>query len=57
MKDKVSQNGAQSPGIIGQAFRRPIEAGGELVIDISCPVTVSNKHWGCLRVGYLPSNN
>lgn len=57
MKDNVSQNGAQSPGIIGQAFRRPIEAGGELVIDISCPVTVSNKHWGCLRIGYLPSNN
>ncbi|MHB8835240.1 MAG: methyl-accepting chemotaxis protein [Candidatus Methylomirabilia bacterium] len=56
MKDKVSQSGAQSPGIIGQAFRRPIEAGGELVIDISCPVTVMNKHWGCLRIGYVPSN-
>jgi methyl-accepting chemotaxis protein len=57
MKDKVSQNGAQSPGIIGQAFRRPIEAGGELVIDISCPVTVMKKHWGCLRIGYVPSTN
>jgi hypothetical protein len=56
MKDKVSQSGAQSPVIIGQAFRRPIEAGGELVIDISYPITVMNKHWGCLRIGYLPSN-
>jgi len=57
MKDNVSQSGAQSQDIIGQAFRRPIAAGGELVIDISCPVRVMNKHWGCLRIGYLPSNN
>jgi methyl-accepting chemotaxis protein len=57
MKDTVSQRGAQSPRIIGQAFRRPIEAGGELVVDISCPVTVMNKHWGCLRIGYLPSKS
>jgi methyl-accepting chemotaxis protein len=57
MKDKVSQNGAQAPGIIGQAFRRPIEAGGELVIDVSCPVTVTNRHWGCLRIGYVPSHD
>ncbi len=56
MKDTVSQRGAQSAGIIGQAFRRPIEAGGELVVDISCPITVMKKHWGCLRIGYLPSN-
>ena len=56
MKDTVSQRGAQSAGIIGQAFRRPIEAGGELVVDISHPVTVMKKHWGCLRIGYLPSN-
>ncbi|MFI5295452.1 MAG: methyl-accepting chemotaxis protein [Thermodesulfovibrionales bacterium] len=56
MKDTVSQRGAQSAGIIGQAFRRPVEAGGELVVDISCPITVMKKHWGCLRIGYLPSN-
>lgn len=56
MKDTVSQRGAQSSGIIGQAFRRPIEAGGELVVDISCPITVMKKHWGCLRIGYLPSH-
>ena len=56
MKDTVSQRGAQAAGIIGQAFRRPIEAGGELVVDISYPVTVMKKHWGCLRIGYLPSN-
>jgi methyl-accepting chemotaxis protein len=57
MKDTVSQRGAQSRGIIGQAFRRPIEAGGELVVDISCPIAVMNRHWGCLRIGYLPSNS
>jgi methyl-accepting chemotaxis protein len=56
MKDTVAQRGAQSAGIIGQAFRRPIEAGGELVVDISYPITVMKKHWGCLRIGYLPSN-
>lgn len=56
MKDTVSQRGAQSAGIVGQAFRRPIEAGGELVVDISHPITVMKKHWGCLRIGYLPSN-
>jgi methyl-accepting chemotaxis protein len=56
MKDTVSKRGAQSAGIIGQAFRRPIEAGGELVVDISYPITVMKKHWGCLRIGYLPSN-
>jgi len=56
MKDTVSQRGAQSAGIIGQAFRRPIEAGGELVVDISYPITIMKKHWGCLRIGYLPSN-
>ncbi|MFZ2196605.1 MAG: methyl-accepting chemotaxis protein [Thermodesulfovibrionales bacterium] len=56
MKDTVSQRGARSAGIIGQAFRRPIEAGGQLVVDISCPITVMERHWGCLRIGYLPSN-
>lgn len=56
MKDTVSQRGAQSAGIIGQAFRRPIEAGGELVVDVSHPIVVMKKHWGCLRIGYLPSN-
>ena len=56
MKDTVSQRGAHSTGIIGQAFRRPIEAGGELVVDISYPIMVMKKHWGCLRIGYIPSN-
>jgi methyl-accepting chemotaxis protein len=56
MKDAVSQLGAQTTKLIGQAFRRPIEAGGQLVVDISCPITVRKKHWGCLRIGYLPSN-
>ena len=55
MKDPVSQQGARSPKIIGQAFRRPIEAGGQLVVDVACPVTIGERHWGCLRIGYLPS--
>jgi methyl-accepting chemotaxis protein len=55
MKDAVSQRGAQSTKLIGQAFRRPIEAGGQLVVDISCPLTVKKQHWGCLRIGYQPS--
>jgi methyl-accepting chemotaxis protein len=55
MKDPVSQQGARSLKIIGQAFRRPIEAGGQLVVDVACPVTVRQRHWGCLRIGYLPA--
>lgn len=55
MKDVVSQQGARSSKIIGQAFRRPIEAGGQLVVDVACPITVGERHWGCLRIGYLPS--
>ncbi|HET6364252.1 MAG TPA: methyl-accepting chemotaxis protein [Nitrospirota bacterium] len=56
MKDAVSQRGAQTTRLVGQAFRRPIEAGGQLVVDIACPITIRNKHWGCLRIGYLPAN-
>ena len=55
MKDRVSLRGAQSSLLIGQAFRRPIEAGGQLVVDIACPIVIHEQHWGCLRVGYLPS--
>ncbi|MEK6742019.1 MAG: methyl-accepting chemotaxis protein [Nitrospirota bacterium] len=55
MKDAVSQQGARSPKIIGQAFRRPIAAGGQLVVDVACPITIRERHWGCLRIGYLPS--
>jgi methyl-accepting chemotaxis protein len=55
MKDAVSQQGARSPKLIGQAFRRPIEAGGQLVVDVACPITIRERHWGCLRIGYLPS--
>ena len=55
MKDAVSQQGARSPKLIGQAFRRPIAAGGQLVVDVSCPITFKERHWGCLRIGYLPS--
>ncbi len=55
MKDPVSQKGARSLTIVGQAFRRPIEAGGQLVVDVACPIMVQGRHWGCLRFGYLPS--
>ncbi len=54
MEDDISQMGAKSLNIIGQAFRRPIEAGGELVVDVSCPITPNGRHWGCLRIGYVP---
>jgi methyl-accepting chemotaxis protein len=54
MSDQVSINGAKSTEIVGQAFRRPIEAGGELVNDIAHPISVGGRHWGCLRIGYLP---
>ena len=55
MKDPVSRKGASSPTLMGQAFRRPVEAGGQLVVDVSCPVSVGGRHWGCLRTGYLPA--
>jgi methyl-accepting chemotaxis protein len=55
MKDPVSLQGARSTRLIGQAFRRPIDAGGQLVVDVSCPITINEQHWGCLRYGYLPS--
>ncbi len=54
MKDPVSQRGARSDRIIGQAFRRPIAAGGELVVDVATPIVIGGRHWGCLRIGYLP---
>ncbi len=54
MEDEVSLKGARSTAIIGQAFRRPIQAGGELVNDIAHPLAIGGRHWGCLRVGYLP---
>lgn len=54
MTDSVSLNGAKSKEVIGQAFRRPVEAGGELVIDIAAPVSIRGRHWGCIRIGYLP---
>jgi methyl-accepting chemotaxis protein len=55
MKDPVSQKGARSPNLIGQAFRRPIEAGGQLLVDVACPIMLEGRHWGCLRAGYLPA--
>ncbi len=54
MRDPISLAGAHSDKIIGQAFRRPIAAGGELVVDIAAPLVLSGRHWGCLRFGYLP---
>ncbi len=54
MQDPISLAGTRSNAIIGQAFRRPIAAGGELVVDIAAPLVVAGKQWGCLRIGYLP---
>lgn len=54
MKDPVSRRGARSEKFVGQAFRRPVEAGGELVVDVAVPIAVNGRHWGCLRVGYIP---
>jgi len=54
MQDPVSLAGAKSLRIIGQAFRRPREAGGEMVVDLAAPLHLGGEHWGCLRIGYLP---
>lgn len=54
MQDQISLSGARSEKIIGQAFRRPAAAGGELVVDIAAPLSASGRHWGCLRIGYFP---
>lgn len=54
MKDPVSQRGARAERVVGQAFRRPLEAGGELVVDVATPIAVGGRHWGCVRIGYLP---
>jgi methyl-accepting chemotaxis protein len=54
MKDPITLAGARTDMVIGQAFRRPIAAGGELVVDIAAPLVIARRHWGCLRIGYLP---
>lgn len=54
MRDPVSQQGARSDKTISQTFRRPVEAGGELVVDLATPIEVGGRHRGCLRFGYLP---
>jgi methyl-accepting chemotaxis protein len=54
MKDAVSQRGARSDALLSQTFRRPVEAGGELVVDVAVPIVIDGRHWGCLRFGYLP---
>lgn len=55
MSDPVSLGVALSREIIGQAFRRPVEAGGEIVNDIASPLFIGEEHWGCVRIGYLPA--
>lgn len=54
LKDKVALTGAKSRTVIGQAFRRPMDAGGQFVVDVARPLEFSGRHWGCLRIGYLP---
>jgi methyl-accepting chemotaxis protein len=55
MLDEITQRGAKTQKLLGQAFRRPVAAGGELVVDISTPLVIGGKHWGCIRIGYLPN--
>lgn len=54
MSDPVSLSGAKTPTLLRQPFRRPIEAGGQLAKDAAMPIMVRNRHWGCLRIGYVP---
>ncbi len=56
MSDPVSLNGARTDRLVGQAFRRPLEAGGEMVVDLAVPLIIRGRHWGCLRLGYLPED-
>lgn len=54
MTDPVSLSGATSSRLVAQPFRRPVAAGGELAMDMAMPVMVKGRHWGCLRIGYMP---
>ena len=54
MTDPVSLSGAKSSRLVAQPFRRPAAAGGELAMDMAMPITVKGRHWGCLRIGYMP---
>lgn len=54
MSDQVSLSGAKTPYLLRQPFRRPKEVGGALVKDVAMPIIVRNRHWGCLRIGYIP---
>lgn len=54
MNDPVSMSGAKTSTILRQPFRRPIEAGGQLAKDMAIPIMVRNRHWGCLRIGFVP---
>jgi len=54
MTDPVSLSGAKSSRLVAQPFRRPVAAGGELAMDMAMPVAVKSRHWGCLRIGYMP---
>ena len=54
MSDQVSLSGAKTPTLLRQPFRRPKELGGDLVKDVAFPIKVGNRHWGCLRIGYIP---
>jgi len=54
MTDQVSLSGAKTPTLLRQPFRRPKEVGGDLVKDVAMPIKVKDRHWGCLRIGYIP---
>ncbi|MFW6208990.1 MAG: methyl-accepting chemotaxis protein [Spirochaetota bacterium] len=54
--DQVSTKAARNTnGLLTQAYLRD---DGTQNIDVSVPLHVHNRHWGCLRMGYtLDSNN
>ncbi len=54
MTDPVSLSGSKTTRLLAQPFRRPAAAGGELAMDMAMPIAVKGRHWGCLRIGYMP---
>jgi methyl-accepting chemotaxis protein len=50
--DRVgSKGGKNTMQVLLQTYRRDT---GELLSDLSMPIYVRDKHWGCLRVGFIP---
>jgi len=53
-KDTVSIKAAQNPkDILAQAYMRD---DGTQNIDVSIPLYIKDRHWGCLRMGYTSNS-